>query len=376
LKLFDRISKKLEKRIVKFWESDDSVKLWSVETVLIMLSHIFRSGVQLRSLGFQTGLLPQKKLPCRVISIGNLVAGGAGKTPMTLFVARLLQDSGQKVVVISRGYSGTYEKAVGIVSNGHQLFLDADQAGDEPYMMAVMKRFPVIIGKNRYQAGMTAVRQFNPDVIILDDAFQHRQLERDLDLLLFDYDSPLGNRRLLPAGKLREPFEPALQRADAVIFTRSGPKDSKDAGRVIRSIGKTPWFKAVHAPFLAAVKTGDAKTTQEIKDLNSLKGKSAVLFSGLANNPSFHRTVSALGVNILDHLEFKDHYRYKRADIININQTARNKGAQIILTTQKDGVKIDKESGWEMDLGIIGIEIRLENSGQFAAFINGKRHHP
>lgn len=367
--MFNRILNRLEAKITHISGLDYTPGILSFERALVVLSHIYLMGIRLRALAFDLGIFQQKKLPCRVICIGNIVAGGAGKTPMTIYLARLLKDFGKKVVVISRGYRGKTREAASIVGDGQKVFMDADQAGDEPYMMASLKRFPVVIGKDRYQAGRLAVQRFDPDVILLDDAFQHLRLKRDLDLLLMDYDNPLGNKRLLPAGRLREPFQQAADRADVVIFTRSQRQASKAAEKVIQSIKAIPWFKSVHTPFLSEIRPVDSSSDIKESRLAELKGKKAVLFSGLATNAFFFKTLSQSGIIILDHLEFKDHYRYKKADILKINDTARQKGAHIILTTQKDWVKIDTNCTWAADVGIIGVEIQFESDDAFRSLV-------
>ena len=175
----------------------------------------------LRARLYEKGVLPSKTLPCRVVSIGNLISGGTGKTPMTILVARMIRDMGYRVVVLSRGYRGRMEKTGGVVSDGRTIFKGPDDAGDEPYLMArILTGIPVVVGQRRYEAGMMAVKRFKPDVIVLDDAFQHLRLKRDLNLVLLDSRSPFGNGHMLPRGLLREPLS-ALRRAHAVVYTRS-----------------------------------------------------------------------------------------------------------------------------------------------------------
>lgn len=358
------------KKITEISGSDSPPQVFSFGGCLLGLSYLYSLGVRLRSLAFEWGILKQKKLTCQVISIGNVVAGGTGKTPVTIHLAGLLQGLGKKVVVVSRGYKGNFNGRAAVVGDGRQVFLNAVQAGDEPCMMAALKRFPVVIGKCRYQAGLKAIQAFCPDVILLDDGFQHRQLKRDLDFVLMDYSRPLGNGCLLPAGRLREPFKEAVKRADAVIFTRS----TKDSGGILGMLDKKlngiPRFRCSHQPFLADYQSKTNAVPAKGTALKDLKGKKAVLFSALADNASFYKTMSQSGINILEHLVFKDHYRYKRADILMINNTAKQKGAQIILTTQKDWVKVDSgTTAWDTDVGIIGIDIRFEQDDVFVSFV-------
>ena len=141
---------------------------------------------------------------------------------MTIHLAGLLKDSGLRPVIISRGYRGKGDPAGGVVSDGRSIYMDAQTGGDEPYLMAsLLDNVPVVIGKDRFAAGWEAIRKFRPDVILLDDAFQHMRLQRDLNILLLDSGKPLGNGHLLPRGSLREPLRAAV-RSDAIVLTRSG----------------------------------------------------------------------------------------------------------------------------------------------------------
>ncbi len=195
----------------------------SFDQVLAGCASLYKAGVRLRYAMYESGFKKKRRLDCPVISIGNLAVGGAGKTPMAVWLAKMLVKKGLRPVVISRGYRGTLENEAAVVSDGRDVFLDAKSCGDEPYMMAMEKDFPVVVGQDRYEAGLLALETFAPDVIILDDGFQHLKLARDLDLVLLDYGDPLGNGRMLPAGRLRETLCMAEERLDAVVFTRCPP---------------------------------------------------------------------------------------------------------------------------------------------------------
>ncbi len=389
-----------------------------------MASWLYQAGSNIRLRLYQLGWLRQKTLPCFVISIGNIMAGGAGKTPMAIYLAELFTKMGKQSLVISRGYKGSLKTGAGVVGDGKIIFLDADAAGDEPYMMARRKTFPVLVGKDRYRAGMLAINQLNPDVIILDDAFQHVKLKKDLDILLFDHDRPLGNKRMLPAGRLRETPAMSKNRANAIVFTRCPEKaeigkteiekvetEKTDTGKasfgtqaqnIISQYGDVPFFKTYHSPFIQQILPGKKSFGQFSPDsippdsiLNgpvlsgqnsfgldysgstldcsgSIQGRSGFLFSGIANNESFRDAAEELGVKVLDHLEFKDHYRYKKADILLIQKRARECWADLILTTEKDWVKLSQDIQWDKDLAVIGIQIKFENAKAFEGFIKSR----
>jgi len=169
--------------------------------LLMFLSMLYGFAVKLRTILYDKKIVKSRKLPCAVISIGNLTVGGTGKTPMTIYIAKLLKGLGYQPAVISRGYKGLAENKGGVVSDRQKVILSPEFAGDEPFMMAQnLKEIPVLVGADRFQIGMTAVTQFSLDVIILDDAFQHRRLYRDLDIVLVDDKSLFGNGYLLPRG--------------------------------------------------------------------------------------------------------------------------------------------------------------------------------
>ena len=207
--------------------------------LLTLLSFVYALILQLRVLVYKAGLLRSFRLPCPVISVGNLTVGGTGKTPMTLYLARWFMDRGKRVVILSRGYGGSLEGTIRIVADGSTILLSPGDAGDEPYLLAnSLPGVMVVIGSDRYQAGCLALERLNPDIFILDDGFQHLRLKRDLNLLLLDCEKPFGNGRTLPAGILREPVS-AIERADLVIFTRCNGNEPAHAT-------DKPWCAASH----------------------------------------------------------------------------------------------------------------------------------
>jgi tetraacyldisaccharide 4'-kinase len=365
--------KTLEKKIIHASGRQDPAPFLSFDTLLKAVSYGYQAGTILRNRWYQSGRIHRKRLPCPVISVGNIMAGGTGKTPMAVYLADMLIESGKKPVVISRGYKGSLTHSAAIVSDGTRLFLDACAAGDEPYMMACLKRFPVVVGKDRYRAGCLALDQLDVDVVVLDDGFQHMQLQRNLDLVLMDHDAPLGNGWILPAGRLREPAARALARADAVILTRC-PEPLETLCHPVSALAlDLPVFYSRHQPFLAEVYPAGSRnspphlTPPLLSD--TVQGVSAVLFSGIADNRAFSRTIQGFGANILDHLEFEDHYRYKRADILQIQDRALALNAAMLVTTQKDWARLDKDIVWPMDLAVIGITLSLENESGFCRLV-------
>jgi tetraacyldisaccharide 4'-kinase len=302
-----------------------------------------------------------------VISVGNITAGGTGKTPMTIYLARRIHQMGYRAAVISRGYRGRAEKSGGIVSDGRKIFMGPELSGDEPFMMATRLQIvevPVLVGQNRYRIGLVAIDKFNPDVIVLDDGFQHIRLARDVDLLLLDSRRPFGNGCLLPRGPLREPIS-SLQRADFFILTRfdlmPGVTESEDLTVLTGYLNGRRLYKTTHEPVLYSwLKSGADSIPANSKDtynLSVLKDRKVMAFSGIANNANFKLTLAELGYDLAGFMDFPDHHFYSDSDIVEIIKSARDAGADCLCTTDKDYARMANRPAWPMDLAVIGVEI-------------------
>jgi tetraacyldisaccharide 4'-kinase len=332
--------------------------------------------VRLRETSYKKGLLQSKRLSCPVISIGNLTVGGSGKTPMTIYVAKLIQGLGYGVAIISRGYKGQAEKIGGVVCDGRKICMGPDTAGDEPFMVARrLKTVPVIVGQNRFKAGRLAIQEFKPDVLLLDDAFQHLKLHRDLDLVLLDSNKPLGNTYLFPRGTLRETAS-ALSRGDAVILTRSDIGKAPSLDQIKKHVPRTPIFHSAHIPYIYKIVTGnsaqseDSLTSSSEYDFGAFKNKRVFAFSGIASNDDFRRTIESFQCKLENFSEFPDHHQYSEKELDKVVRSAMDVSAEFIFTTEKDYVRIAHKIKWPMDLVIIGIEISFgTNDIAFKSFI-------
>lgn len=299
---------------------------FSFEWFMYLLSFVYHFIAFSRSAVYKNRFLKTKKLPCPVISIGNITVGGTGKTPMTIYITKLLLGMGFKPGVLSRGYKGDLEHRGGIVSDGKKICCTPEEAGDEPYMLARMVSAPVIVGKNRYVSGLKAIKNFSCNVLILDDGFQHQQLQRDLDILLMDAKAPLGNGFMLPRGPLREP-PGAAQRSHGVIFTRSGSKDNPQNETVKRK----PCFRCSHEPFISKIQP---------RGKIPPKGDSVLLFTGIVDHSSVKKSCEKLGLAAIKHLKYPDHHSYSATDIKTIFDEFKNSGADMVATTHKDYIKV------------------------------------
>ena len=194
---------------------------WLLLALLRGMSYLYEFGVSCKLAMYNSGIMHKEKLPCCVISIGNITVGGTGKTPTAQKMAGIVKAMGYRVVILNRGYRSHWGKEIGVVSNGEKIFMTAYEAGDEAYLMAkTLPGIPVIIGKNRAVTGRYAVEKMNAEVIIMDDGYQHWQLERDLDVVLVDTLNMFGNGCVLPRGTLREPLE-NLSRGNIFLLTKT-----------------------------------------------------------------------------------------------------------------------------------------------------------
>jgi len=345
---------------------------------------IFYGAVQrLRAICYRHRIFPRRELPCKVISVGNITVGGTGKTPMTIHVAREIQRTGLKVVIVSRGYKGGAEKHGGIVSDGRTLYMDAAQAGDEPYMIACcLKGVPVVVGKNRFATGMLAISKYQPDVIVLDDAFQHLKLKRDLDLVLLDYMRPFGNSYLLPRGVLREPVS-SLARSAACILTRcrTGADEAamSSLAEIQMFVPGIPVFTSSHVPYWYVVRRGAHNSFEAVTDVFSandfeqIKHRKVFCFSGIARNDDFQHTVRELGFMVTGVLEFSDHHPYTEKDLATILRCAGDTGADRLITTEKDHARSAHKKPLPMELIVVGVKVSFgDNERGFSSFLHDR----
>ena len=342
---------------------------------LSAISFLYSRGVQLRTAAYDNKTLKTKHLPCVVISIGNITVGGTGKTPLTIYMAEFIERMGYQVVILSRGYGGSAESSGGIVSDGQRVQMSADECGDEPYMMAQrLNTTPVLVGKNRWQSGMLAVKTFRPDVILLDDAFQHRGLARDLDLVLVDAEKPFGNGFIFPRGILREPVA-SLKRGHALILTRVDKTDPVPKKILQPFLQSKHVFYSHHRPNLVKIIPGEPRSEKDTdgsaldKHMDYLKGKQVLAFSGIAKNENFFKMIPNFGCKLSGELSFTDHHQYTRSDIQNIQQLAAERHVDCLMTTEKDYSRMAFPVDWSLDLVVMGVDLSFSDGG-FDEFIS------
>jgi tetraacyldisaccharide 4'-kinase len=327
---------------------------------LFILSIIYSFVMKIRAFFYIHGIFKTRQLPCKVISIGNITVGGSGKTPMTIYLSKLLQQMGYRVLILSRGYKGKYERSLGIVSDGKNILMDADSAGDEPFLMAEkLKDVPVLVGKDRYECGCLGIQKFKPQVIILDDAFQHLRLHRDVDIVLMDRTRPLGNKHVIPRGMLREPAS-HLQRAHIFVMTRASQTQiDSQKSEIDQYIGNKPLLRCRHVPD-QLLQTDDAGRII-LFEPSSLAGRRIFAFSGIANNDDFLRMLNILSYQTLGSETFQDHHVYSDADLEMIVIKAKQSGAECIVTTEKDYVKVIERMNCSLPFFALSIRLSFGN---------------
>jgi tetraacyldisaccharide 4'-kinase len=301
--------------------------LWGFLRVLAVA---YALVLRARALLYRLGLLRSYRLPVPVISVGNITLGGTGKTPMVAWIARYLSHRGKRVAVLSRGYGGSANGAVRVVSDGETVFLSPEESGDEPYLLA--KKIPgliVVIGADRHQAALAAMA-LKPDVFILDDGFQHLRLQRDLNIVLLDATRPFGNGATLPAGMLRE-APAAVRRADLVVYTRSTPGDP-----IPDLFPDMPCCRSEHRLSGLVPLTGG-----ETQGLPALQPEQRTMaFSGIANPEAFFKALESEGARLITTLAFPDHTPYQDEEVAAICRLRDVSRSSVLLTTEKDAVKL------------------------------------
>ena len=301
------------------------------------LAWAYGLGIRARNLAYDAGLLRIQRLPCRVIAIGNLVVGGTGKTPMTIAVAEVVRAAGRRVAVVIRGYRGDAGPALAVVSDGERTAMDAGQAGDEAVLLARrLPGVPVIRGADRVAAGRLAIARFGAEVLVLDDGFQHRRLARDLDLVLLDARDPFGGGALLPSGRLREPVA-AVARAGLVVLTRRDRvRDAASVRQALVALGAPEIAECDHQPIgLVALESGAMEPAARVA------GRRVFGFCGIGDPTSLAETLSGLGAEVVATRTFRDHHRYRPEDLEEVARAAARSGAQLVVTTEKDAVRLE-----------------------------------
>jgi tetraacyldisaccharide 4'-kinase len=322
---------------------------------LSVLSAVYGRVARLRRSWYEQRPQARRRLDRPVISIGNLVVGGSGKTPVVEAIAGLLRDMGERPAILSRGYARRRtEDGVVVVSDPERILEPVERSGDEPQMLArALPGTPVLVSPDRYLAGRLAEQRFDCTVHILDDGFQHLQLARTIDILLVSPDDL--DERIMPSGRLREGLD-AARAADAVVV--SGTTD--DAARVSGALGVTTTFR-MGTTFGALRPLGDGEAPAP-------PGSRVIAVAGIARPERFFHAVRAQGWNVVAELRYADHHWFTTRDLADINNLAQEAHARIVITTEKDAVRVGQQAWW----AALPMQVAIEPADEFATWLRGR----
>lgn len=352
------------------YDRKDELSVKIAAGILFPLSCIFSAIVRCRQYLYKKNIFQSASVGCPVIIVGNLTLGGTGKTPVVEKLARTLRENGRQVAILSRGYKSKREARwkvlwrwlthkneppPRVVSNGKSLLLGSELAGDEPFMLASnLSNVVVIVDKDRVKAGHYAVKRFNSDVLILDDGYQYLPMRGYMNLLLIDSTNPFGNGHLIPRGILRESIK-NIRRASYILLTKVVNSSVDSIIQVIRRYH--PTVKIIQCAHLPRNLTQlDRKDVRPITFLNE---KKIMAFSGIASPDSFERFLYDNKANIVYTKRFVDHHRFSRDELNKIFDVACAKGVELVVTTEKDAVRIPNDFVPPIPTFFLKIEIEI-----------------
>ena len=375
--LLDKGLEKLEQFTldVIYEQQKDGAGIKAYGKMLSGLSTLYSGVVRSRKWLYDNGILRRDHPGCLVIVVGNLTVGGTGKTPVVEKFARALKERGRKVAILSRGYkskqdplrvrlnrrlNGLPSQATRVVSEGNGPLMDAESAGDEPYMLA--KNLPgvlVLVDKDRLRSGAYAIKQYGADALLLDDGFQYLKLKEQLNLLLIDAGNPFGNGRLLPRGVLREPIR-HIERASYVFLTKCTGQSNQPLKDLIHQY--KPGIEIIecqHKPQYLCQVNGEKQLPLEF-----LKGKRVAIFSGIADPKSFEASLIGFGAEVVYRKHFVDHHYYSAPEIDAVFENAQKDQPHFFVTTEKDAVRLGEDFEASQPLYFLRLEIDILNGSE------------
>jgi tetraacyldisaccharide 4'-kinase len=330
------------------------------------LSGLYGVAMQARRALYQRGLFHVHKIGAPVISVGNITTGGTGKTPLVEWIARALARRQKRVCILTRGYGRHHPGNRVLVSNGSEIFSDARETGDEPLLLAEKLKgdAAVICDADRVAAARWATENLDTELFILDDGFQHLRVARDYNIAAIDATNPWGNRRLLPAGNLRESPD-QLVRADCIVITRA---DDTAQTEVLKSeIDRLSKGRPV---FLSRMKINGLRNLTNSASANELKSGPVAAFCGVGNPESFFAQLRRDGYTLCHTRVFPDHHYYTQEEINTLVSQSIERGAHALLTTGKDEVKL-RSLKCDMPCYVVDVAIEIEAGSKFLDLIDG-----
>jgi len=327
--------------------------------------------ISLRNLFFDKSVFKSKKVNAKVISVGNITVGGSGKTPLVIYVVNLLKNSSYKVGVLSRGY-GRKSHGYKLVSKGDEILTSVEECGDEIYHTALECKVPAAVSENRVKGARKLIEEAQIDLIVLDDAFQHRWINRDVDLVIIDQSfvntKNFLTHSLLPAGDLREGFS-ALKRSDAIILNRKFLEKEEIKPEMNNHFEKRKIFTA----YYKAISFVDVMRKIEY-NLDDFKGQDSLVVSGIANPKSFLNILNKVHVNTQNKMIFRDHKNYTLKEVQQIRRQFYITNSHSVLTTEKDAVKLSrfKREFDDTDIFYLKINLCMDDEKSFKQYLINK----
>jgi tetraacyldisaccharide 4'-kinase len=339
-------------RLLRRWEGGLSP---TGSRLLAAASTGYRGLLGAREWLYARGVFESRELACPVVSVGNLTLGGTGKTPAVMRAVQTLIDLGHRPAVVSRGYRRRTRGAL-VVADTASIRLDAEDAGDEPFLLARrLPGVPVLVGASRRQTAELALRRFGVTAIVIDDGFQHRTLRKDLEIVMARAANPWGNGQLFPQGPLREPFT-ALARADLVVA--AGVRRGVDAAQVATTVGRYAPGVPVLAAAYAPTECWEAARMEPVR-IDDVAGARVVAFAGIGTPETFRRTLEDLGASVAAFVAFDDHHWYSARELTALDDRARAVGADALVTTEKDWVRLRRLPTPGERLWILSVRLEL-----------------
>lgn len=344
---------------------------------LFVLSRLFRGIVQSRLMLYNERIFRQHLQGCQIISVGNLTVGGTGKTPVVEFLTKTLLGRGRNVAIVSRGYRSKKKpflekmsdkwhgkkEVPRIVSDGKEVLLDAEMGGDEPHMLAKnLLPAVVLVNKNRVMSCSYATRNFASDIIILDDGFQYLRLRPSYNICLVDSTNPFDNHHVLPRGLLREPIK-NIKRANLIFLTKASQRRNlSHLKRFIRKHNRdAKIIECAHKP----VRLTNVYDKNDTKTLDFLEGKDVASLSGIAVPTGFENSLGRLGANLIYKERFADHHKFRDEEIQDCFDSSLKAGAEMIITTEKDAVRIPDLGEQKLPIYYLKIEIGIFHGSEY-----------
>ncbi|GAB4136958.1 MAG: tetraacyldisaccharide 4'-kinase [Ignavibacteriales bacterium] len=339
-----------------------------IQILFSPLSFLYGIVIGIRNFLFDKNIFKQTKVAVKIISVGNLTVGGSGKTPTVISLINMLKDK-NKIGVLSRGY-GRKSKGYLLVRNNEKILRDVETAGDEIYLVADECKIPAAVCEKRVEGARKFIRDINLDMIILDDAYQHRWIYRDINILVFDQRFLCKNnsieKNLLPLGIMRERFN-SINRADIIIINRKFSSKQN----IPSQLWKYFINKKIFYSYYVATGIVDIKT-HNFYPLNEFEGQDSLVLCGIAKPFSFIKALQENNINTKNKLIFKDHKNYALHEVEVIRKKFYETNSHSVLTTQKDAVKLSKFAKEldDIDIFYLKIEMKFEEEKRFLETIN------